>query len=253
MNLLKASWRRSLAATVLLSVLGPVSGDAVAEDPLSDVAGWENEVEQLRNVIPQLRERLQRLGEGDAVVPLTLAATGVNDFEAATTFGLGLGSFMMSNGNTDLRESINLTDPIAGAQDLRLDFGYRNEAEPYQQWIAYFLNLTEGSVDMTNVTGIRLWAKADQARNLRLDLQSPTDSLSEEGIHHGWDAAVGPTATQIEVLFADAAIQWWAVDQGRDPQDPLSAVLASITGLGFRAEVVGVGDAGRLAQRLRFR
>jgi spore coat protein H len=211
--------------------------DAVEADPLGPSrSGWEGSVESLKNTIAVLRERLEHLRDGLPVLPFGLSTTGVNDFEAAANFELTMGTTLMCNPSSTVSQSINSTDALEGAQDLRLDFEYRNEQAPWEQWIYYSVPLAAGLEDLSSVTGIRLVAKADRSRNLRLDLESPANSYSSEGIRRGWDVTVGTEPTEVEVLLADAEVQDWAVDQGRDPGDALEDVLSSVTGLAFHPE-----------------
>ncbi len=223
--------------------------DAIAADPLGPgTAGWEGSVAALREMIPVLRTRLQRLRDDQPVLPLALSVASVNDFESAETFGLLVGTQHWTNPSSTVARVINTESPLVGTQDLRVDFEYRNEIDPWQQWSELVVSLAGGSVDVSNLTGIRFWASADQTRNLRLNLDSPAQTASNDGIRKGWDVPVGPTPELKEVLFADAEAQGWAITEGRDPGDPLDAVLRSVTGLLFHPECVGRNSAGFLAE-----
>ena len=232
-----------------IDLLAARIADAVQADPLElGTSGWRSAIDSLKQMIPILRRRLERLRDDQPVEPLGLSATTVNDFEAADDFGLLIGSQTWLGPNVTASRSINTTAPLAGAQDLRLDFEYRDGIDPWSQWLELLVPLTAIPVDVSSMTGIRFWVSADQNRNLRLNLDSPAQSASNQGIRFGWDVAVGPTPELVEVLFADAAVQTWAIAEGRDPGDPLSAVLSSVTALLFQPECVGRGASGFLPE-----
>ena len=220
---------------------------AVADDPRGPgTVAWESSVERLRGMIPVLRERLTRLRDGLPIGAIALTASGVNDFEDTSSFGLAVGTTLFANPATVVTQSANSTDPLDGTLDLRLDFEYQDGDAPWDQWMYYSVPLSEGEVDVREMTGIRLAVKADQARTLRLDLESPNNSASSQGIRFGWDVPVSAEAATVEVRFADAAVQSWAVDQGSDPGDPLDAVLSTVTGLAFQPYCVGRDATGYL-------
>ena len=222
---------------------------AIVADPLGpSTAGWEGSVAALREMIPVLRARLERLRDDQPVVPLVLSATSVNDFETAETFQLLVGTQHWTNPSSTVSRTINTTAPLVGTRDLRIDFEYRDETDPWQQWSELVIPLADSPVDVSGMTGIRFWASADQSRNLRFNLDSPAQTASNEGIRKGWDVPVGPTPALKEVLFADAEAQSWAISEGRDPGDPLDAVLRTVTGLLFHPECVGRSSAGYLPE-----
>jgi spore coat protein H len=90
--------------------------------------------------------------------------------------------------------------------------------------------------------------KADKARTLRLDIESPNNSARDLGVRFGWDVPVGQTAKQVDVEFADALVPSWAVDQGLDPGDNLAEILATVSGIVFHPQCAGRADDGQLPE-----
>ena len=107
---------------------------------------------------------------------------------------------------------------------------------------------SSGANDLTSFIGIRLWVRADQARGLRFNIDSPESSAAMEGIRFGWDVQLTDQPTQVEVLFADAAVQEWAVTQGRDPGDDLQDILATATALVFEPQCLNRDATGFLPE-----
>jgi hypothetical protein len=79
-----------------------------------------------------------------------------------------------------------------------------------------------------------------------LNVDSPESSGANEGIRFGWNVSLTDQASQIEVLFADAALQDWVTTEGRDPGDDLQDILAAATALVFEPQCVGRDTAGQL-------
>lgn len=200
---------------------------------------FEDDLAYLKGQVPLLVARFEHLLAGDSWTSLAFSTTEVNGFEEQDDFGLVMGPMLLTNPNSDVSIAVNTAEPMVGSQDLLMSFTYRNEVEPWQQWIHYRAALAEGQVDLRGMAGIRLWVRADRARALRLDLDSPAESAAIEGIRLGWDVPLTAEPTQIEVRFADAAVPGWAVDQGRDPGDDPQAILASVTGLAFHPLCAG--------------
>ena len=229
--------------------LMPHIAAAVAADPLGPgTAGWEGSVAQLRRVIPVLRERLARLRDGETVIPLTLSPTELNDFEDASLLGLLLGTQLYYNASSTVEQSVNSDGALAGTQDVRLDFEYRDEEDAWQQWLNYMLAFEGAPLDVTDVTGVRMTAMTDRPRTLRIDLSSPENSNGSAGVRPGWEVLIGTEPTAIEVRFQDAVVPSWAIDQGIDPGDPLEDVLASVTGLFFHPYCAGRDALGFLGE-----
>ncbi|MBN2191190.1 MAG: CotH kinase family protein [Polyangiaceae bacterium] len=158
-----------------------VRAHAVADPNGPGEQTFENDLNYLKDQVPLLVARFEHLLAGESWTSLAFSTTEVNDFEEQDDFGLVMGSILLANANSDVSIAVNVADPMAGSQDLLMSFTYRNEDEPWNQWIHYRVALAEGQVDLRGMTGIRLWVRADRARALRLDLDSPEESAAEEG------------------------------------------------------------------------
>ncbi|WP_437993052.1 CotH kinase family protein [Sorangium sp. So ce145] len=222
---------------------------AVEEDPLGPgLAGWEPAVERLRNELPILRERLGRFADGTPLAPFSFTATGINDFEAADTLGLYVGTVLSTNNASSAVQGLSQEDPLNGAQSMLLRFDFRDEASPWGQYVYFGVPLAEGMIDATALEGVRFWARAEAARGMRFDVESPAQSEGLTGVRHGWDVRLTAEPTLIELRFAEMALPGWAIDQGRDPGDDVNDVLRSIVGLSFSAEMNGVRASGFLGK-----
>jgi hypothetical protein len=209
---------------------------------------WASAVAELRAQVPQLRARFEGLLSGEPWVPFEIDVAGLTDFENQDTFGLTMGPMLLCNSNSTVSVAVNTEDPLAGSRDLVMSFEYGNETDPWQQWSLYLVPLASGVDDLTGLTGIRMWVRADRARSLRFDIDSPNATAASEGIRFGWDVPLTTEAAQVEVLFADAAMPQWAFDQGRAPADALADILATTTGLAFFPQCTGVGPTGLLPE-----
>lgn len=218
---------------------------AVAADPKGPgLPAWQANVAALKAKVPLLRERLLHLRDRVPSTPLILSTLRKNDFEGLDAFAVALAGAPAASANSEVGVSLEAQSALSGTKDLRLDFTYRNAgdppANPWGQWI-YFLLAIENAPPKL-VSGMRLRLRADQARSLRIDLQSPLYEAPSEGIKFGWDVAVGPQASLVEVRFADAALPSWA----RPTSDSLSAVLSNVVGIAFQPNCQGRDTNGFL-------
>ncbi|WP_437679616.1 CotH kinase family protein [Sorangium sp. So ce131] len=220
---------------------------AVAEDPAGPgLDAWESSVERLRNELPILRERLGRFASNTPLVPFSFTAAGINDFEAADTLELYVGTLLATNNASGAVQGLDQEDPLSGAQSLLLRFDFRDEAYAWGHYVYFTVPLAEGQVDATPLEGVRFRARADGARTLRFDVESPAQSEGISGIRYGWDVRLGAEPQLVELRFADIALPDWAIDEGRDPGDDVNDVLRSIIGLAFGPQVKGVDGRGFL-------
>jgi spore coat protein H len=245
-ELLDGSFSEAAVAAAIDEHADFVRAHAVADPNGPGAEAFEREVKNLKDKLPLLRDRFQRLLAGESWTTFEISTTATNDLEAQTDFGVVVGAYFGTNPASTMTVTVNTTDPMFGSRDLRLAFDYANEAEPWQQWSYYLVQLAQRPFDVTALTGIRLWARADQPRSLRLDLDSPAESAASEGIRLGWDVALTSEPTLIEVRFDAAAVVPWAVDEGRDPGDDPRAILAAVTGLSFQPQCVGRDTGGQL-------
>ncbi|WP_438019083.1 CotH kinase family protein [Sorangium sp. So ce315] len=222
---------------------------AVEEDPLGPgLAAWEPAVARLKNEVPMLRERLRRFASDTPLAPFSFTATGINDFEAADTLELYVGTLLATNSASGAVQGLTQDAPLGGAQSLLLSFDFRDEAYAWGQYVYFTVPLAEGSVDVTPLEGVRFRARADAARWLRVDVESPAQTNGIAGVRHGWDVRLSAEPQIIELKLADMALPGWAIDQGLDPGDDVSDVLASIIGLAFSPEANGIRSNGFLGR-----
>jgi spore coat protein H len=215
---------------------------AIADPHGPGQTNFENGVGYLKQDMPRLRARLEHLLSGQDTILLALATVGVNDFEALDNYSLIAGGAQMSNGHTTASVELNLTTPISGTQSCRVIFNFGNETKSYQQWTWYKMSMATQPADFSRLTGVRLKARSNVARTLRLDIDSPNYSAANEGIQFGWELPVGPTAKTFEVRFAEAKYPSWA----RDPGDSLTTILQTANALMFQPLCVARDSSGQI-------
>ena len=204
--------------------------EAAADPQGPGASAFESAVAFQKQEIPNLRRRLQHFLSGEPSVPLELDTTKVNDFETADDYGITDGTMQMSNGNTTASVTLDTTDPIDGAQTLRMLFDFGNETTAWQQWTLYRIPLVDAPKDLTALTGIRLMIRSNQARTVRFDINSPYNSQANAGVNKGWDLSVTTASSTLTVQFANARVPSWATDPG----DSLTQVLRTANALTFQ-------------------
>jgi hypothetical protein len=223
--------------------------DAIDRDPAgAGVSGWRGAVERLKRSVPILRQRLEHLRDHAPIVPFSLDPASVNDFESLDSLGMTVGTTLTCNPASSVSQISDTEEPLSGKASLRLDFEYRNQAKPWEQWIYYSVPFTGGAQDYRARTGLRLRVRADEARVLRVDLESPTQTASTRGVRVGWDVPVGPVAKTVELRFEDARVPDWAVSQDLDPKVPLQTILQAITGVALHPYCNGRTGLGFLPE-----
>jgi hypothetical protein len=205
-------------------------------------ANFEKAIGFLRSDIPRLRSRLEFIQTGKTTVPLELTVGETMGFEANDEYGLTVGTLLMCNPNSTTTVKLNSVEPIAGNQTLRFLFNFANETTAWQQWAIYHIPFAAGLTDLNSLTGIRFKARSNQARPLRFDLVSPNDTLSNDGVHFGWDLALKTTVQPFEVLFANAKIPSWA----KDPGDKLTNILATTAAISYQPQCISRTAIGQL-------
>ncbi|XYI00619.1 hypothetical protein ACMHYB_13010 [Sorangium sp. So ce1128] len=194
--------------------------------------------------MPILRERLERFVSNTPLVPFSFTAAGINDFEAADTLGLYVGTLLATNNASGAVPGLTQEGALSGAQSLLLSFDFRDEDQAWGQYVYFAVPLAEAPVDVTPLEGVRFRARASGARWLRFDVESPAQSEGLSGVRHGWDVQLSAEPKLIELRFADMALPGWAIDDGRDPGDDVNDVRRSIIGLSFGPQMNGVGANG---------
>ena len=223
--------------------------DAIASDPLlSGTAGWLTAVAQLGRDLGTLRQRLIAYGKGREVAPYQLAMPGVNDFETLDPIDVALGVSSIANPQSTATASLGTTAPLAGSQDLRVDFVYRNEAPPagaWAQWSVTSLGFAGGSHDLSTKTGLRMLVKSDKPRRVRVQVVSPAQPSANKGIRYGWYVQATATPQMVDLPFATAALPEWAAT---NLPDQLAPVLTGATGIDLQPLCTGQNSSGYLPE-----
>ncbi len=243
-ELLSGPFGEAVLSSKIESLVSFIS-DAVAADPLgATLEVWRSEVDRLKRDLPVLRARLEALRDGRTIQRFALRLGAANDFDAYQALDLSLSAAIYTNPNS-LAEIGLAADAASSdrAQVLRVDFDYRNEVEPWGQYAVLVLPVAEDSTDLTSVAGVRLWARSDRARELRVDLVSPVVGADDE-VRQGWDVDVGANWQLVELLFADAAVPDWA----SEPPEPLSTLRADVRELYFMPRCEGRDSEGQLPE-----
>jgi len=217
---------------------------SVQADPtLNGEAGWLASVAQLRTTIPVLRARLMSLRDGKPIHPVVLALDALNDFEQTGAADVAFALEAISNAGSESSVNLETTGALSGAQDLRLDFTYRDPPGPegWQQWLYFPINFVNGANDLTTVKTIRVQLAADRARSVRIDLESGLYQRGNEGLKFGWDVPVTPTPTTTELVLDLAAIPTWSTTT-----DDLATVRKAMSGLSFSPTPAGRDASGML-------
>ncbi len=222
--------------------------DAVSEDPHGPgIEGFDVAVSRLREDIPLLRKRLERLVTEPEAPILNLAVDRVEDFENLDDIEVWMGTEIMYGSNTAAFPSLDRDDPIQGTQSLKYSFDYGNGDKAWQQWAYIHIPFRGGYQDVSRLAGIRMKVRADKGRTLRLNLTSPNETALMSGVAFGWDIPVTSDVKDVEVLFEDTKFPTWAAR----PDDALEDTLSTLGGLSYQPSCSGVGSNGFLPKGTR--
>lgn len=211
-----------------------------AEDPNGPgLDTFEREVDYLKDEIGGLRRQFELFLSGESWTPLAIDINETTGFEGQSDDGLFDGSFLLCNGNSNVAVSINSQGAIAGNDDLRMSFEYVNEASGWEQWSIYVVPIAGGLSDVSGLSGIRFSARADQARDLRIEIGSPENPAEDQGIRPGWQVNLSEDVASIEVSFDDLMFVDWAIDQGVAPNIEPRTLLDAISGIAIAPQPVG--------------
>ncbi len=221
---------------------------AVKADPLGPgIDSFLTSVADLRRDVPILRRRLEALRDGEPIRPVTLDPGSQTTFEDMDDLGVALGAVSLANPRSSVHHLLNSDTPLEGAQDLLLEFEYRDEPPPnggWGQWTYFSVPLRGGAQDLRQKTGVRLLVRTDKPRSLRIDIESADYVASNEGIKFGWDVLIGTEPQRIEVRFDGAAIPSWAEATG----DERERILSRASGLAFQPSCAGRDAGGYLPE-----
>jgi hypothetical protein len=182
-------------------------------------------------------------GEEQSAVSFELTVGAVTGFESSEDSAVAFGTTQMSNPNTTVVVGLDTTEPISGAQTLRIRFDYRNETAAWQQWSFVRMALRGAPQDLSGLGGVRFKVRSDQSRGLRLDLFGSMDAAARQGINFGWDVTSTAATQTVEVRFADAKLPSWASTAAGTT---LAATLVQVEALLFRPMSVGEDSTGQL-------
>jgi hypothetical protein len=225
-----------------------IRAEASADAHGPGAARFESAVQWLKQEVPRLRRRLEHLRSGEPSIPLVIDVGGVTDFESADNYGIYEGTTLLSNPNSTTSVEVGRNEPIGGAQSLRIVFDYGNELQPWNQW-SFFRIPVAAVKDLSQLTGMRFKARANVARPLRLDVDSPKNSRAAQGVQVGWDIALTAEVKEFSVELAAAKTPSWT----SDPHDDLPTLLRTVTGFSFRPGCIGTDATGQLADGARDR
>ena len=217
---------------------------AVADDPVA-AGAFPGALAQLRADLPLLRLRLENTLAGVPSVPFGLALVGVNDFESTDALGFALGTDVWAAAPSSASAVLETADPIAGLADARLEFEFRDSGVAWAVAALMRFSFVDGAAqDLTasGVTSIRIRARADQARTMRIDLESPAHSMGNAGQRFGWVVDLSVTAQTFDLVLGDATLPAWALPN----PDVLADILQQVVGLGFMPGVLGLDGQGFL-------
>jgi spore coat protein CotH len=220
--------------------------DAVATDPNGPgLAGFQGGVTKLRSNLGWLRQRLEHVRDGVPITRLALTVAGPNDFEGVDPLGFSVGATGMSNPTSTFSYGPNQNSPIAGATDARIDFEFRDASPPaaWQQWLFVNFRMAGGRASLADsgVTEIHFKARSNAPRQLRVDIESPENPETNQGVCLGWDVNITTEAQEYVVTLATAAIPSWRLGQTPQPVPTTdrNAVFNNLIGLVFRPLAIG--------------
>jgi hypothetical protein len=196
-------------------------------------AGFRAGVQSLKRDLQAFRERISAVRDDLAVVPFSLAAPGVTDFEEVATLPFVLGVSSESNARSGVVHQLNGKSALAGATDLRFDFELADDLDARggaladSQFVLLRLPLP-GPTPLPDLVGIRLRARADAIRNVRIELDSEAQRDDPDSPRYGWDVLLAPQAMDLTLDAAKLSLSSGA-PAGAAPS--LEAVLQGVVAL----------------------
>jgi hypothetical protein len=233
------SWAAQIEVGTVLDPVGPGS------------AAFRAGVQSLKRDLQAFRERIVAVRDEQQVVPFSLAAPGTTDFEAVETLPFVLGVASESNTRTGVVHRLNGSGALAGATDLRFDFEFADDVEAGGSSVAnsHFALLRlplPGVTRLLDLTRIRLRARADTVRNLRIELEGDAQRDDPDSPRYGWDVVLG-RGTMDLILEADDLALATGTPAGAAPS--LEAVLDGVRALTLvpepRGRSQGIYGAGK--------
>jgi hypothetical protein len=230
-------WAAQIQVGTRLDPVGP--GDAAFR------AG----VQALKRDLQAFRERIVAVRDEQAVVPFSLAAPGFTDFEAVDALPFVLGVASESNARTGVVHHLNGNGALAGATDLRFDFEFADDLDAagsvrHSQFALMRLPLP-GATRLPDLTRIRLRARADAIRNVRIELDSGVQNDDAESPRYGWDVLLSPQTTDLTLDASKLSLATGAPSGGPSLEAVLNGVQALIIVPEPRGRNDGIYGAGK--------
>lgn len=185
------------------------------------------ELEVLRRNLRLFGERLRAERDGENITLSRLDIDALNDFEAATPFGIRFGNPARSGLGSNVEVRLREADALEGERDIELAFEHKDGGEPWTQQTRFTLPFD--SPDPSDLTGkslLRLVLRADAPRTVRISFESSDYSVVERDATFGWDVTVDGTRQLIELPLATASLP-----PGSSLPDQLDHILRHAIGL----------------------
>lgn len=212
------------------------------QDPTrgQSTAQWKTEVDRLKDILPLLKRNAQRRIDKVPIALFALNRDSVNGFEGWLPTEVEGVVVSYANRNSEVSHGLNADSPIAGSQDFRLGFTFRNVSDDssgaWKHYVSTTLPFTRGAAtDLRGMRTLSFTAKADTARGIRIDIASAGYSNSTSGVFFGGEMMVGKEPKEFVINLADLAIPTW----GAPIPEALEDILAAASGLTMNAYVTG--------------
>jgi spore coat protein H len=211
---------------------------AVAADSTLDLTHWRANVASLRSDIALLREKAELMRDGKDYSPLGLRLDARNDFEDAANVTFAMGSSLDPNPSSTASRALNRKQPLAGSADVRVDFDYHT-GDTAWTWLNFGMRMHDGTADLGRVRRLQVTLKADQERDVRIELDSRAYANPYDGVRYGWDVAVGTAPTTVS-LELTALVPRAGETLADDPR----AIIAAVRELIFQVNAHGLDSDG---------
>lgn len=204
-------------------------------------------VEGLRRDLHLFRERLRAERDGESTALSRLEVSALNDFEAATPFGVRFGNPARAGLGSSSEIRLRSSDALAGRRALELGFELADSGEPWTQWARFTLSFNSPNpTDLTGKSLLRFVLRADAPRRVRISLDSSNYSVVERDETFGWDVDVDGTRQLIELPLASASLP-----AGTRLTDQLGDILPYATAIIIEPKVQGRNADGLLGRAKR--
>lgn len=234
--------------------------ETIDEDPLLDVAAWEQSVEQFRVTLKDaIYDFEKHIEEGliDEVIPTPLDDTQLGtpiavgalrvdiinnfEFETATPDSLNAYLFSFASTGTSISQQWNNNTPILGNGDLQLNADFQSTQGAWSEYAGY-LYATEQETDINQFSS--LWFSASANTDTRVRVEFRSNAYADFGdiyemFSKEFTITQEPQFFRIdipELSYPQWAKDNWGLAEGWDVIDAeaLETILAKFDGLGFQ-------------------